>query len=121
MSILAQPLPQLSPMGAHMLECERREGREPITPDNYPAWLQLSDWSPWPVLSIANDELHIIAINAVGRKGALRRLIDGAATAGLCAVIVEPMGAMPAILAKWGWQRRVVGKGFHAREEWRPS
>lgn len=109
-------------MGAHMLECERRDGREPITPENCPKWVNISDWSPWPVLSITDGELHIIAINAVGPHGSLRRLIDGASGAGLSPVIVEPMGhAMPAILAKWGWKRSVVGEGWAAREEWRPA
>lgn len=118
---LANPLPRLSPMGAHMLDCEAREGRTPIMPGNAPDWLNADDWNPWPVLAVANGELHIIAVNAA-RKGALTRLIAGARSAGLSPVIVEPMGpAMPGILAKWGWKRRAVGTGFYAREEWRPA
>lgn len=118
---LAQPLPPLSAMGAHMLACEARDGREPITPENSPDWFDPSDWNPWPVLAVADGELHIIAVNAAGRKGALRRLIDSAKGAGLSPVIVEPMGpTMPAILERWGWSSRTVGEGWHAREEWRP-
>lgn len=119
--ILADPIPPLSQMGAHMLACELRDGREPVTPNACPDWVNISDWHPWPVLAISNGELHIIAVNSI-RKGALRRLIVGAATAGLSPVIVEPMGrTMPAIMAKWGWICTTLGEGWQQREEWRPS
>src|SRR5687767_4395960 len=109
-AILASSLPPLTRMGAHMLLCEARDGRKPITPGSIPSWFNPSDWHPWPVLSIADGEIHIIAINSA-RKGALRRLIEGAASVGLSPVIVEPMGlTMPAIMTKWGWVRTVAGE-----------
>jgi hypothetical protein len=122
-SILSDPAPLVTPMCAHMLECERRDGRSPITPDNCPAWINTADWRPWPVLSIANGELHIVAVNAaVEGQGALKRLIAGAIANDLTPVIVEPMGAtMPAILRKWGWSCTVSGGGWNAREEWRAA
>jgi hypothetical protein len=108
-------------MGDLMLQAEAEEGREPIWPRCKPEWLIADDWDPWPVLSIKDNELHIIAI-ASARKGAFRRLIEGAATAGLSPVVVCPMGQiMPAIMAKWGWRETVVGEGWDSREEWRPA
>lgn len=108
----------ISPITMHMLAGEAREGRQPIYPGMAP-WLDPTDWHGWPVLAIADGELHIIAIWSA-RVGALTRLIAGGRSAGLSPVIVEPMGDMVAILDRWGWQSRTVGKGWHSREEWRP-
>jgi hypothetical protein len=119
--MLAHPnrTPRISEMGHAMLMAEFEEGREPIWPQNAPDWVVAADWHGWPVLSIADGELHIVAIWSA-RKGALTRLIAGARTAGLSPVIVAPIGVMPAILAKWGWQQRITGSGWDTREEWRP-
>jgi len=114
-------LPRLSTMGALMLEAEAAEGRTPIWPRNKPAWLDAEDWEPWPVLAIEGDELHIVAISST-RRGSLKRLIEGAATAGLSPVIVCPIGPiMPAILERWNWKRTLRGRGAEVREEWRPQ
>lgn len=112
--------PVMTSMGKHMLECEARDGRAPIWPHSAPAWLRPQDWIGWPVLSIANGELHIVAVLSAG-LGGLTRLIQGARAAGLSPVIVEPMGVMPGVLRRWGWQCTVIGDGWDRREEWRPS
>lgn len=110
----------LSPITMMMLAGEAQEGREPIWPNNAPHWLDPSDWHGWPVLAIANGELHIVAIWSA-RKGALTRLLEGARAAGLSPVVVCPVGReMPAILKHWGWQRKDIGEGWTHREEWRP-
>lgn len=113
--------PRVSEMGYIMLNAEAAEGRDPIWPSTAPAWVCAEDWHSWPVLSIANGELHIIAVWAA-RKRALTDLITNARANGLAPVIVAPVGqTMPAILAKWGWVQSFVGEGMDVREEWRPQ
>lgn len=112
-----------SPMASIMLAGEEDEGRKGVWPHHkrVPPWFIPEDWVSWPVLSYSKTELHIVAVHSA-RKGALRRLIDGAANAGLAPVIVCPLGpAMFAILRKWGWQETIVGEGWDRREEWRPT
>jgi hypothetical protein len=115
--------PYLGGMGAVMLAAEEDAGRKTIWPHHKrrPKWFEASDWRQWPVLSYDNRELHIVAIHSA-RQGALRRLLDGAAKAGLTPVIVEPIGhIMPALVRKWGWQMTISGEGWDRREEWRPA
>lgn len=119
-SDIASLVERVSPIANMMLADEAKEGRQPIYPSNAPDWFDADDWNGWPVMAISGGELHIIAIWSK-RVGALTRLIAGARSAGLSPVIVEPMGDMLAILARWGWKGRVVGSGFYRREEWRPK
>lgn len=115
-AILARPFPPVTTMGEIMLAEEERAGRTPITPESLPKWVNISDWHPWPVLSIRDGELFIIAINAI-RKGSLTRLLEGARGAGLSPVICAPMGPiMPDLVRKWGWVCTVT----EDCEEWRP-
>lgn len=75
------------------------------------------------VISLDKGEARIVVIQAHREgTGALRRLVDGILSAGLRPVVVEPVGrTMPAILKRWQWQRRVIGRGFERFEEWRPQ
>ncbi len=118
----AQLLDRISLPAWRLLNDETRAGRTPILPTNAPAWLNLDDWRGWPVLSIGDGELFVIAVWSA-RRGALSRLIAGAQGAGLSPVIVCPMGRqMPAILAHWGWQKRIADDpGGGVVEEWRPA
>ncbi len=115
---------RISPMGFRMLFEEAREGRQPIYPTNAPAWLIADDWEPWPVLALARDELHIIAVWSA-RPGAFRRLIDGCRKAGLHPVVVGPFAHMKDILVRWGWRKSIRGMGYAMphffHEEWRPE
>src|SRR3990167_4889706 len=92
--------PYCSPFGSMMLVDEEERGRKAVWPHHkrLPKWLILEDWNGWPILSYDKHELHIVAVWSA-RKGALRRLIDGAAKSGLSPVIVCPVGPiMPVIL-----------------------
>lgn len=114
--------PYFGSMAAIMCAGERELGRKTVEPHHKrrPSWFIAEDWSLWPVLAYDKHELHIVAVSSA-RKGALRRLIDGARAAGLTPVVVCPIGpTMPAILARWGWQKTIVGEGWDERDEWRP-
>ncbi len=116
-------LPFVSLITWHMLAEEEAAGFEPLLPRKpLPKFVDLEDWTGWPVLSIDRtaSELHIVAV-AAARPGALTRLIAGAWSEGLSPVIVCPIGEhMHAILAHWGWERVDKGEGADRREEWRP-
>lgn len=122
-NMLAHPItrPHCSGICSVMLAGEEDCGRKAVWPHHkrLPKWFIPSDWACWPVLSYDKRELHIVAVYSA-KKGALRRLIDGAAKVGLSPVIVGPLGQMTAILKKWGWQETIVGEGWDARDEWRP-
>jgi hypothetical protein len=109
-------------MGNVMLVGEEELGRKGVWPHHkrLPKWFIPGDWSVWPVLAYDKRELHIVAISSA-RKGAFRRLVDGARKAGLTPVVVSPFGQMTAIMRKWGWRKTVIGEGWDEREEWRPA
>jgi hypothetical protein len=138
-TVLARPAPDMiarlldvltsgarHPLGVAgiMIESEIAAGRTPIQP-GYEGRFSFSatDWHFPAVVSFDGEEVRLIAIlaNTPGR-GALRRLVAAITQAGLRPVIVEPVGpTMPAILARWGWGRKIKGVGEERLEEWRPK
>jgi hypothetical protein len=110
-------------MAGVMLAEEVAAGRKPIQPGaTEPFVFSADDWEFPQVVSLDGREVRITAVLA--RRpgtGAFRRLLAAIQAAGLKPVVVEPVGVtMPAILARWGWRRTVVGHGFRRVEEWRP-
>jgi len=87
------------------------------------AWLPLNDWHERDCVSLDGNEVRLIAIAARRpRRGSLRRLLAAIDAAGLKPVIVAPMGVMPAILARWGWEKTEIGSTFADYEDqWRPA
>ena len=113
--------PHCGAMASIMLAGEEDCGRQGVWPHHKrrPKWFHAEDWSTWPVIAHDEAEVHIVAVWSA-RKGALSRLVREVRAARLVPVIVEPMGDMLNILARWDWERRVSGEGWGAREEWRP-
>jgi hypothetical protein len=117
---------QKHPLGVAglMIVDEIKAGRAVVQPGcEWPFVIPAEDWTYPVVISHDGREVRIIAIHAAAPgNGAFRRLIDNIAAAGLSPVVVEPVGVvMPAIMKRWGWRGRVVGKGFNRFWEWRPS
>lgn len=86
------------------------------------SWMPAEDWAETDVIGRFGKEIRIIAI--IARQpgtGAFRRLVAGIEEAGFRPVVVEPFAQMQAILRRWGWRARVVGKGVHRQEQWRPA
>lgn len=81
-----------------------------------------ADWVQPAVVVRRGDDVRIVAVLARHPgSGALGRLITRIKSEGLRPVIVEPVGTvMPAILKRYGWKRRVIGRGFERTEEWSP-
>lgn len=107
-----------------MIMDQQAAGRRCVQPgDKEPFDFPAEDWHFPAVVSVADGEVRLIAIMATPPgNGALRRLIANIYAVGLKPVICEPVGvAMPAILRKWGWRRRTIGKGYDQTEEWRPA
>ena len=85
-----------------------------------------NDWSPAPIITRCGDDVRIVAVIArLLGNGAFSRLVGDIRKAGLCPVVIEPMGAqMPSILAKWGWTGRRRLSGLEPGDtyvEWRPA
>lgn len=106
-----------------MIEDEIAAGRAVMQPGSvWPFDFPAEDWVFPAVVSHDGREVHIVAILAQEPgKGAFRRLIANIEGAGLSPVVVCPVGqTMPAILKRWRWKRRIVGRGFERVDEWRP-
>lgn len=86
-------------------------------------WLPLSDWHPHDCVSLDGDEVRLVAIAARRpRSGALKRLLAAIDAAGLTPCIIAPMGVMPGILRRWGWEKTEIGSTFADYEDqWRPA
>ena len=88
------------------------------------SWFLPRDWREDAVVSFDRErgEVRIIAIEAKNPgQGAFTRMVRGIMAEGRTPVVIQPMGDMPAILTKWGWQRRDEGEGFLHEEQWRPA
>lgn len=83
-------------------------------------WLPADDWPDNIVISKRGRLVRIVAIYA-RKRGAFSRLISALAREHLIPIVLEPMGIMPEILTRWGWEKKPVGRGFESEEQWRPT
>ena len=107
------------PVYESMRAAERERGFRVVVPGEE-RWLSSDDWHHSVVVSVDRDEVRLVAILA-RQTGSFRRLLASLASHGLRPVVVCPIGPiMPAILAHYGWEKREIGSGWDAEEQWRP-
>lgn len=122
---VAAAVAQIAQRGAAavMVASEVVAGHEIVAINSVP-WFMGLWWDRASLVSIDRKRGEVWLVAIIARRpgeGALRRMVRGIQHAGLTPVIAAPMGVtMPAILAHWGWQRRVDGEGWTAVETWRP-
>lgn len=110
-------------MAGVMLQHEVDAGRRLVQPGTRePFAFSAEDWDFPQVVTYDGREVRICLINARDPgHGAFRRLVDAIQAAGLTPVVVAPVGeTMPAIMKRWRWKRRRVGRGWAREEQWRP-
>ncbi len=112
---------RIGPVAA-MREDEEAAGFTLLTPGDRP-WFLRVDWPDNAIVSTDGKSVRIVAIIAQRPgTGAFRRMVDGIRADGLTPIVVEPIGTtMPAILKRWGWKRKRVGRGFQAHDTWQPA
>ncbi|GIK47970.1 MAG: hypothetical protein BroJett013_06670 [Alphaproteobacteria bacterium] len=107
------------PIYERMRAAERERGYRVVLPGEE-RWLPADDWHGSVVVSLDGAEVRLVAILAL-RAGSFRRLLAALASHGLRPVVICPIGPiMPALMQRYGWVRRDVGRGWDREEQWRP-
>lgn len=107
------------PIYEQMRAAERERGFHVVIPGEV-AWLSADDWHESNVISMDGAEVRLVAILAK-RPGSFKRLLASLASHGLKPVVVCPVGPiMPAIMRHYCWEKRELGSGWDAEEQWRP-
>lgn len=115
----ADLLASREPIYEQMRAAERERGFRVVIPGEV-AWLSADDWHESNVVSVDGAEVRLVAILAK-RPGSFKRLLATLASHGLRPVVVCPVGPiMPAILRHYCWEKREIGSGWEAEEQWRP-
>jgi hypothetical protein len=114
-AIIEGPLPMLR-------QFESSQGFTLVKPGDVP-WLPASDWPEDIVVSLDGKRVRIVAIQTeTPGCGAFSSLVTDIIRAGLIPTVIAPMGAMAAILTRWGRHHRIVGMSFAERREvWWPT
>lgn len=88
-----------------------------VTPFPIPA----KDWEA-ALVTLDGEKARLVLLHASAPgTGAFRRLVEGVKAAGYTPAVIEPTGAdMPAIMKRWRWKRRQVGRGFDTYSEYTP-
>jgi len=108
-----------SPIYEQMRQAERERGFRVVIPGETP-WLSVDDWHESSVVSMDGSEVRLVAILAK-RPGSFKRLLATLASHGLKPVVICPVGPiMPAIMRHYCWEKRDLGSGWDAEEQWRP-
>lgn len=103
-----------------MVADERAAGATLVAPGELP-WLATEDWLDDVVVTLLGKDVRLVWLNARGPgKGAFTRLIAGIEAANLRPVVIDPLSETDAILRRWGWVPRVVGRDVDRITLWRP-
>ena len=109
-----------TPIYIRMRAAERARGFRVVLPGQEP-WLPRRDWRKSVVVSVADDEVRLVAVLA-RRPGSFTRLLAALRRVPLTPVIVCPIGPiMPAYVRRHGWRMTRAGDGWDAEDQWRPG
>lgn len=105
-------------IGQRMITTELAQGFRIVTAAD---WLDWDDWSDYSIISIDEDRVRLVALEAKKPgSGAFTRLIGKIIDAGLVPVLVQPNRSLIDWCMRHDYRSRRIGKGSFSHEVWYP-